>query len=179
MTAREGDRVRKLRLNSQASVMKYSFSPISSPRSSYGLYFMLGADFVATAPLWTVGFSPASRNISPIIAVVVDLPEVPATAIMFLYDLLTVAKSSERSITGMFSARAWRSSGLSCPIAPFITTHSLVRGRFLCPIWTGMPKASRALVWSLSPESEPLIVCPLSSNRTANADMEIPPIPMK
>ncbi|MEJ1968200.1 MAG: hypothetical protein WDN03_06110 [Rhizomicrobium sp.] len=86
------------------------------------------AKFVITAPFITVGSSPAWCRIQPIMAVVVDLPLVPATPTAPGESLNSSARSSARSIVLAPTRRAaWTSGTVSSTAAEATRTVVLRR----------------------------------------------------
>jgi hypothetical protein len=108
-----GWRLRKLRSNSHASATKNGPEPQfeEPPRPGY------------SPPMRKPGSRRDARSAQAIMAVVVVLPWVPATAIPVL-SAISLPRHCEYLRTGMPRSRAPASSGLSSPTAAEITIRS-------------------------------------------------------
>ena len=136
------------------------------------------------APFTTVGARPAQASRWPRIAVVVDLPQVPATATSRLRES-SAESSSARRATGTPRRRAAARSGLSSSTATEATTRA-VAGVTPEPSWgkSATPcarSAARAGTGSSASRkrSEPVTASPASRRASARADMPVPAMPTR
>lgn len=137
-----------------------------------------------TAPFITVGRSPARSRIQAIIAVVVDLPLVPAMPTARGAALKSSASSSARVTSVAPTWRAARTSGMvSSTAAEATTTEDGVTPLPSCGN-RAMPRARKKANFSASrpwsrARSDPATVAPPRWTINASGSMPLPPIPQK
>ena len=120
---------------------------------------------------------PPPRSAAQVIAVVVLLPCVPATATTRL-PRASSRQASSRFHTGIPLARAAATSGFASPYALDRTTTS-APATFAASndVATRAPSRARASASGQCPRSEPLTTSPRASRSRAIADIPAPPIP--
>src|SRR5690606_34774510 len=170
-TAIRGRRCRKERSLSSTSATK------CGPRPSLAL----PPNSRSSPPTAMVGSRPARSSTKAIMAVVVVLPWVPATA-MPNRPLKSRARSSPREMMGMPRSRAATTSGLTAGTALETTTvsgASCSTWAARWPMWMRAPKARKRSVAADSDRSEPDTATPWAKRIRARPLMPAPPMPMK
>ncbi len=167
--AMAGERRRKLPSDSSASATRYSLWPKRAllPKAR------------SFPPTTMVGSQPATSRTVATSEVVVVLPCEPATAMPYLRRMSS-ASISARRMTGIFWARAKRTSGLSALTAEEMTTTSTPS--MLAASWPSMmraPSDSSRRVTSLARRSLPDTRKPRLTSSSAMPLMPMPPTPTK
>jgi len=154
-----------------------SYSSASMTRSGPCPARALAPHCVTMPPTIALGSCPSASSMTAIMAEVVVLPCVPATATA--RDPSSSRPSRVcRFITGMPAARAAVISGLASGTAEDTATNSApLTCSARCPSYVRMPSAFSDRVTSLQWRSEPVTTCPRAASTRAMADIPIPPMP--
>ena len=113
-------------------------------------------------------------------AVVVDLPWVPAIATPSRSCMIWPSISAYLMVLRPYRPAAWNSALVSLTAA-VRTTRSISRlsNSPICPRLICAPCLVSSMVWALGLGSEPVTMAPLSRSMRASPFIPLPPMPMK